>query len=217
MEPQKMQRGRVGRPLNSLWGRAAAHRPPDCGAKTPGKPLALLSAPQSALDVLVQFLCRTPLFVTVRCLCRTLAVTEPSIECVSENADCIVQEDDWRARESAILALGAISEGCANGLLGHLTEMVHIMLPMLLDARPLVRSISCWALSRYSYWIVQASVELNSQGKQQFDTVVAVCLPSYATCSFCAAFLTGLVRFCNPFLCTDLLQLTVLLSMPEWG
>ena len=38
------------------------------------------------------------------------------------------------------------------------------MLPMLLDARPLVRSISCWALSRYSYWIVQASVELNSQG-----------------------------------------------------
>ena len=48
------------------------------------------------------------------------------------------------------------------------------MLPMLLDARPLVRSISCWALSRYSYWIVQASVELNSQGKQQFDTVVAV-------------------------------------------
>ena len=48
------------------------------------------------------------------------------------------------------------------------------MLPMLLDARPLVRSISCWALSRYSYWIVQASVELNSQGQQQFDTVVAV-------------------------------------------
>ena len=86
----------------------------------------------------------------------------------------LAQEDDWRARESAILALGAISEGCANGLLGHLTEMVHIMLPMLLDARPLVRSISCWALSRYSYWIVQASVELNSQGKQQFDTVVAV-------------------------------------------
>ena len=51
------------------------------------------------------------------------------------------------------------------------------MLPMLLDARPLVRSISCWALSRYSYWIVQASVELNSQGKQQFDTVVAVRFP----------------------------------------
>lgn len=89
----------------------------------------------------------------------------------------IVQEEDWRARESAILALGAISEGCANGLLSHLSEMVAIMLPMLLDARPLVRSISCWALSRYSYWVVQASVELNSQGKQQFDTVVAVRQP----------------------------------------
>ena len=35
------------------------------------------------------------------------------------------QEEDWRARESAILALGAISEGCAAGLLGHLAEMVR--------------------------------------------------------------------------------------------
>ena len=47
------------------------------------------------------------------------------------------QEEDWRARESASRALGAISKGCANGLLSHLTEMVHIMLPILLDARPL--------------------------------------------------------------------------------
>ncbi len=37
------------------------------------------------------------------------------------------QEEDWRARESAILALGAISEGCAAGLLGHLAEMVRAL------------------------------------------------------------------------------------------
>ena len=110
-----------------------------------------------------------------------------------------MQEDDWRARESAILALGAISEGCANGLLGHLTEMVHIMLPMLLDARPLVRSISCWALRRYSYWIVQASIEMNSQGKQQFDTVVAVRFPSRFACHILQLFLQATcVCMCTP-------------------
>jgi hypothetical protein len=88
------------------------------------------------------------------------------------------QEEDWRARESAILALGAISEGCAGGLLSHLSEMVNVLLPKLLDSRPLVRSITCWALSRYSHWIVQASAELNGPGQQQFDTVIAVCAPA---------------------------------------
>ncbi len=82
------------------------------------------------------------------------------------------QEEDWRARESAILALGAISEGCAAGLLGHLGEMVGVLLPKLLDGRPLVRSISCWALSRYAHWIVQAGRE--PAGQQQFDIVIAV-------------------------------------------
>ena len=72
---------------------------------------------------------------------------------------------------------------------GVCSAQVAIMLPMLLDARPLVRSISCWALSRYSYWIVQASVELNSQGKQQFDTVVAVRLLSLTPALFVLAIL----------------------------
>ena len=40
--------------------------------------------------------------------------------------------------EIGILALGVISKGCPNWLLSHLTESVHIMLPMLLDARPLL-------------------------------------------------------------------------------
>ncbi len=84
------------------------------------------------------------------------------------------QEEDWRERESAILALGAISEGCVSGLLGHLAEMVGVLLPKLLDGRPLVRSITCWALSRYSHWVVQAGAEHNGPGQQQFDTVIAV-------------------------------------------
>lgn len=66
-----------------------------------------------------------------------------------------LQEEDWRARESAILALGAISEGCVMGLIPYLPQLVSMLLPRLEDPRPLVRSISCWALSRYAQWIVE--------------------------------------------------------------
>lgn len=45
---------------------------------------------------------------------------------------------DWRARESAVLALGAISEGCHQGLRPHLQEIVTTMLPLLDDPKPLV-------------------------------------------------------------------------------
>ena len=86
----------------------------------------------------------------------------------------IVQEEDWRARESAILALGAISEGCAKGLLPFLAEMLGMLLPKLGDARPLVRSITCWALSRYSHWLVQAAEQAIPLAKDQLHSVLKV-------------------------------------------
>ena len=84
------------------------------------------------------------------------------------------QEQDWKARESGILALGAISEGCASGLLHYLAEMVSALLPLLADTRPLVRSITCWALSRYSRWIVDSGREPQSPGQHQMEAVIQV-------------------------------------------
>lgn len=71
---------------------------------------------------------------------------------------------DWRARESAILALGAVSEGCHAGLLPYLKGMVQMMLPSLRDPRPLVRVITCWSLSRYSYWLLAGAQEAANAG-----------------------------------------------------
>lgn len=48
-------------------------------------------------------------------------------------------DPDWRARESGVLALGAISEGCSHGLHPHLGEIVSAILPLLDDPKPLVR------------------------------------------------------------------------------
>lgn len=84
------------------------------------------------------------------------------------------QEEDWRARESAILALGAISEGCAKGLLPYLADMLGMLLPKLGDARPLVRSITCWGLSRYSHWLVQAAEQAIPLAKEQLQNVLKV-------------------------------------------
>jgi transportin-1 len=49
-----------------------------------------------------------------------------------------LRESDWRLRESAILALGAVAEGCDAGL-SHLgPQIIQGLLPMLDDPRPLV-------------------------------------------------------------------------------
>ncbi|KAF8063844.1 TRN1 [Scenedesmus sp. PABB004] len=63
-------------------------------------------------------------------------------------------DPDWRVRESAILALGAVSEGCHLGLAPYLSGMVKMLVPVLQDPRPMVRIITCWSLSRYVQWVL---------------------------------------------------------------
>ncbi|KAK8622254.1 hypothetical protein V6N13_117177 [Hibiscus sabdariffa] len=74
-------------------------------------------------------------------------------------------DETWKDREAAVLVLGAIAEGCINGLYPHLSEIVAFLIPLLDDKFALIRSISCWTLSRFSKYIVQDSVE-------QFDAVL---------------------------------------------
>ena len=57
-------------------------------------------------------------------------------------------------KESGILALGAIAEGCMTGMIQHLNELIPYLINCLSDKKALVRSITCWTLSRYSHWVV---------------------------------------------------------------
>ncbi|KAG4918631.1 hypothetical protein JHK85_056912 [Glycine max] len=79
-------------------------------------------------------------------------------------------DDAWKDREAAVLALGAIGEGCINGLYPHLLEIVAFLIPLLDDKFPLIRSISCWTLSRFSKFIVQGIG--HPKGYEQFDNVL---------------------------------------------
>ena len=53
-----------------------------------------------------------------------------------------LRDADWRLRESAILALGAVAEGCDAGLSHLAPQVIQGLLPVLDDPRPLVRAAS---------------------------------------------------------------------------
>lgn len=61
---------------------------------------------------------------------------------------------DWLEKESGILALGAIAEGCIDGIQEHLPTLVPYLVTALQDPKPLVRSITCWTIGRYANWCV---------------------------------------------------------------
>ncbi|XP_048760058.1 transportin-1-like isoform X3 [Ostrea edulis] len=61
---------------------------------------------------------------------------------------------EWEVKESGILVLGAIAEGCMNGMIPHLPELTPYLIGCLSDKKALVRSITCWTLSRYAHWVV---------------------------------------------------------------
>lgn len=41
-----------------------------------------------------------------------------------------------------------------KGMIPYLPELCPFLIGCLSDDRPLIRSITCWTLSRYSHWIV---------------------------------------------------------------
>ncbi|KAG7273729.1 hypothetical protein CRUP_001809 [Coryphaenoides rupestris] len=61
---------------------------------------------------------------------------------------------EWVIKESGILVLGAIAEGCMQGMITYLPELLPHLVLCLADKKALVRSITCWTLSRYAHWVV---------------------------------------------------------------
>jgi transportin-1 len=66
---------------------------------------------------------------------------------------------EWLQKESGILALGAMAEGCIDVLEPHLPVLVPFLIDTLNDPKPLVRSITCWTLGRYASWCTQIASE----------------------------------------------------------
>ncbi|CAB4054006.1 TNPO1 [Lepeophtheirus salmonis] len=75
-------------------------------------------------------------------------------KCSAAALDETLFHQEWEIKESGILALGAIAEGCMSGMIPHLHELIPYLINCLSDKKALVRSITCWTLSRYSHWVV---------------------------------------------------------------
>ncbi|KAJ4373183.1 hypothetical protein N0V83_003475 [Neocucurbitaria cava] len=71
---------------------------------------------------------------------------------------------EWPHRESAVLALGAIADGCMEVVEPHLHKLTPYLITLLQDPKPVVRTITCWTLGRYSGW----AAHLDTAGKRQF-------------------------------------------------
>jgi transportin-1 len=61
---------------------------------------------------------------------------------------------DWLRIESAILAIGAVSDGCLMPMQEHLPQLIPFLLEQAASEQMLVRTIAAWTLARYSKWIV---------------------------------------------------------------
>lgn len=76
---------------------------------------------------------------------------------VLEKLNDLLFHQNWILLESGILVLGAIAEGCMSGMLPHLPKLIPFLTETLNNKKALVRSITCWTLSRYAHWIVTQS------------------------------------------------------------
>jgi hypothetical protein len=71
---------------------------------------------------------------------------------------------EWPNREAAVLALGAIADGCMDAVQPHLPDLTQYLLTLLQDKEPVVRQITCWTLGRYSSW----AAHLDEAGRHQY-------------------------------------------------
>jgi len=81
-----------------------------------------------------------------------------------------LRHEEWPYREAAVLALGAVAEGCIDVVTPHLPDLVPYLISLLNDPEPLVRQITCWTLGRYSSW--GASLNTSALRAQYFEPMM---------------------------------------------
>ena len=108
-----------------------------------------------------------------------------------------LNSSEWKVQESAVLAMGALAEGCEEGLikLNYLVSFVgHLINSILPSEQPLLRSITCWTLSRYSNFIARQNAQGPDAAGPLLEPMVmgqlsvaslalALCLPAAASAS----------------------------------
>ena len=90
---------------------------------------------------------------------------EPVFEIILPYLRDNLNNPEWPRREAAVLALGAIADGCLMVVAPNLPELVPFLITLLSDPTPAVRQITCWCLGRYSDW---AAHQQDPEMKQKY-------------------------------------------------
>jgi transportin-1 len=108
-----------------------------------------------------------------------------------------LSNESWEIKESGILAIGAIAEGCMTGMSPHLGSIIPFLINALNDSKALVRSIACWTLSRYCHYAMQPGQE--ETFKQLLNQLLARILDNNKRVqeAACSAFATFEEEACN--------------------
>ncbi|EOA32362.1 hypothetical protein CARUB_v10015629mg [Capsella rubella] len=83
-------------------------------------------------------------------------------------------DETWKEREAIVFALGTVSKGCIRSFQPrHLAMassfLVVLLVPLLDDLCPLIRSKSCWTLSQYGAYLLKGS---QHRSYQHFERVL---------------------------------------------
>jgi transportin-1 len=65
-----------------------------------------------------------------------------------------LQSQDWAFLEASLMGLGCISIGQYHAIKPSLGSMIQYLFDLTAHDNPLIRSCSCWVLSRYNKWIL---------------------------------------------------------------
>ncbi|CAO3636126.1 unnamed protein product [Cunninghamella echinulata] len=80
--------------------------------------------------------------------------------------DGILFQHDWKIRESGIFALGVIAKGTFDHMKIYLPQLLPYLQDNMKHNMPLIRSITCWTISRYSEWLIEQCQYI--EGKQNY-------------------------------------------------
>ena len=96
------------------------------------------------------------------------AIFEVSLPYLKQN----LTHADWPNREAAVLAFGAVAEGCEAVVAPYLPELIPFLCSLLQDREPVVRKITCWALGRYTRWVVHLEHQSQQEMAKYLEMIV---------------------------------------------
>lgn len=93
--------------------------------------------------------------------CLAHSYSDEILPFVFQELQKTLNHNDWVVKEAAVLAIGAVAEGALSGMVPHLPSLVPYLVERMSDSHPMVRSITCWTMSRYTNWVMQSPQERN--------------------------------------------------------